>query len=148
MCAVTAERWSRTSRRHWSRSTASAAAPTHRRGNAGSRISAPGTATCSTSGRAGDRLTLRQSLVTRYPLGDGVKRLLVDGVDRHLRAAVERGIVKRADLEDYRGQARPPRNQVGATFGAELARHRAFNVAAAKLPGRSLGEAEAANRHQ
>jgi len=77
-----------------------------------------------------------------------VKRLFVDGVDRHLWRTVECWIVKRADLEVHRAQAGTPRDQVGAAFGAEFARDRAFNIAAGELPWRPLGEAEAVEGHQ
>src|SRR6266550_5014325 len=51
MSAATAARWSRTSRPPWLRSIANAKAPMPMRGCAGSTISAPRIATCSTSGR-------------------------------------------------------------------------------------------------
>src|SRR4051812_25208955 len=55
------------------------------------------------------RLSLRQSLEGRHAFRDMVESLLVDGEDRHLRAAIETGIVERADFQDHRGQTRPPR---------------------------------------
>src|SRR6188768_4361953 len=45
-------------------------------------------------------LALRQSLEARHALGNMVEGLLVDGVDRHLRAAEQPGIVERADFQN------------------------------------------------
>ena len=94
------------------------------------------------------RLPFRQSLERRQTLRDLMESLLVDGVDRHLRTAEESGIVERADLYDRRGQARPPRQQVRAAVGTEFPRYGAFEIAAGKLLGRSLGVAEAVDWHQ
>src|SRR3954451_16304874 len=91
---------------------------------------------------------LRQPLEIRHAFRDVMERLSVDGEDRHLRAAVKRGIVQRADLQDRGGQARPPCGDMGAAFGAEFPRHRAFKVAAGKLLRRALGVAEAVAWHQ
>src|SRR3979411_367773 len=77
-----------------------------------------------------------------------MKSLLVDGEYRHLRGAEVPGIVERADLQDHRGQSRPPGDQMGAAFGAEFPRHRILKVAARKLFGRSLGIAKAVGWHQ
>src|SRR3984893_15500209 len=77
-----------------------------------------------------------------------MKGLLVDGVDRHLRAAKHSGIVERADFQNHRGQTRPPRGEMRAALGAEFPRYRAFKIAARELPGRRLGVTEAADRHQ
>src|SRR6185312_15501904 len=67
---------------------------------------------------------------------------------RHLRAAEQAGVVERADLEHHGGQARPPCDQMGTAFGAEFARHCAFEIAAGKFLRRALGVAEAVDRHQ
>ena len=75
-----------------------------------------------------------------------MERLLVDRVDRHLRAAEQRGIVERADLHDD-GRELRTRRQMGAAFGAELARDRLFEVGARELLGSALGVAEARQRH-
>src|ERR1700676_3628112 len=92
-------------------------------------------------------LPLRQSLKIRQAFRDLMKSLLVDGEDRHLRAAIETGIVECADFQDYRGQARPPRGEMRAAFGAEFPRHRAFQIGALELPGRSLGIGKTIGRH-
>ena len=67
------------------------------------------------------------------PSGIMMESLLVDGVDRHLRAAEQAGIVERADFQDHGRQAGPPCDQMGAAFGAEFPRHRAFKIAAREL---------------
>ena len=84
-------------------------------------------------------LPFRQPLETRHAFRNGVKRLLVDGVDRHLRGAEQRGIVEGADFQHHCRQPRPPRQQVRAALGAEFARHRVFQIAAFERPWRSLG---------
>src|SRR6202142_4509523 len=175
MSVAMAAGWSRTSRRRWLRSIANARRRTPRQACAGSRISAPATATCSTPGPGGsvaatarrpglprgdkmfdDALVLAarrglhrwQPLEGRHARGDLVKGLLVDGVDRHLRAAEKGGIVERADFQDQSRQALRARDEMGAAFGAEFPRHGAFKVAALELLRHSLGVAEAGERHQ
>src|SRR5258707_14803353 len=91
-------------------------------------------------------LASRQSLEGRHALGDMMESLLVDGEDRHLRAAIQAGVVERADFQDHRGQPRPARKHMRAAFGAKFPRHGALEIAARKLPRRSLGIAEAAGR--
>ncbi len=75
----------------------------------------------------------------RQSVGDLMKRLLVDSEDRHLRAAVELGIVERSHFHDDDRTARRPGRHVRAAVGAELARHRILEVAARELLGRALG---------
>src|SRR5258706_6315693 len=107
----------------------------------------PGSGSLRSLGRGDERfLASRQSLEGRHALGDMMESLLVDGEDRHLRAAIEAGIVERADLQNHRGQTRPARKHMGAAFSAKFPRHGALEIAARKLPGRSLGLAEAAGR--
>src|SRR5580692_3553853 len=150
MSAATAAGWSRMSRRHWLRSIASTAALMLRPASAGSMISVPEIATCSTSGPAGKSLLAlwRQFLEARHSLGDGMERLLVAGVDRGLRQTIERGVVKCAGFQDHRGQSRPERRQMSAAFAAEFTGDRAFKVAAAKLLRRACAVAETLDRHQ
>ena len=93
-------------------------------------------------------LPRRQSLKRGQAVGDVMESLLVDGVDRHLRLAEKSWIVERADFQDHGRQSRPPRDEVRAAFAAEFPRHGAFKIAAGKLPGRSLGVAKAAGRHE
>src|ERR1700731_4882910 len=77
-----------------------------------------------------------------------MESLLVDGVDRHLRAAKKAWIVKRADFQDHGGEPRAARDQMRAAFGAKFPRHSAFEIAARKLPGRPRGVMEAIGRHE
>src|SRR5258707_6355250 len=63
-----------------------------------------------------------QPLEARQALGDLVESLFVDGVDRHLRAAEQAGIVERADLQDHGRQNRRPRPPIRAAFGAKVTR--------------------------
>src|SRR5208282_394148 len=77
-----------------------------------------------------------------------MESLLVDGVNRHLRVAKKTWIVERADFQNHGAQARPPRRQVRAAFGAEFPRDGAFKIAACKLPWRPLGVMEAVGRHE
>src|SRR5260221_1351352 len=63
-------------------------------------------------------LASRQSLEGRHALGDMMESLFVDGEDRHLRAAIQAGIVQRADLQNHRGQSRPARKHMGAAVCA------------------------------
>src|SRR5580693_2157423 len=97
-----------------------------------------------------DSLSLRQPLKTWHAFGDVMERLLVDGVDRDLRAAEQRGIVERADLDDHHAGHPRSGDHVGAAFGAEFARYRLFQIAAAELFRRSLGifEAIAGQQHE
>src|ERR1700675_3590987 len=67
-------------------------------------------------------LMWRQSLEGRQALRDLMEGLLVDGIDRHLRAAEKIGIVERADFENQSGQALRPRDEMGAAFAAEFPR--------------------------
>src|SRR5271156_5324945 len=90
------------------------------------------------AGRA-PALSRRQSLERRQAVGDLMKSLLIDRVDRHLRAAEQAWIVERAHFQDRGRQARPPREETRAAFGAEFPRHGAFEIAAGKLLGRPLG---------
>src|ERR1700688_833160 len=78
-------------------------------------------------------LSFRQPLEARQAVGDLMERLLVDGVDRHLRAAKKARIVERADFQDHRRQTRPARDQMRAAFAAKFPRHGAFKVAAREL---------------
>src|SRR6266478_4791989 len=89
-----------------------------------------------------------QPLEARQALRDLVESLFVDGVDRHLRAAEQAGIVERADLQDHGRHNRRPRHQMRAAFGAKVPGHGAFKIAARKLFGRPRGIAEAIGRHQ
>src|SRR5882724_807021 len=89
-----------------------------------------------------------QPLEARQAPRDLVESLFVDGVDRHLRAAEQAGIVERADLQDHGRHNRRPRHQMRAAFGAKVPRHGAFKIAAPKLFGRPRGIAEAVGRHQ
>src|SRR6185312_15199259 len=103
----------------------------------------------STSGRAGNPLSLRRQLLeARHALRDRVELLLVAGIDRYLWSAVKLGVIERADFEHHRRQPRTKRQQMGAAFGAEFACDCAFKVAALELLGRALGVAEATDRHQ
>ena len=54
--------------------------------------------------------------------------LFVDGIDRHLRRAEQRRIIKRADLQNNEGQTRPPRHEMSPAFAAKFARHRVFEI--------------------
>ena len=47
-----------------------------------------------------------QPLKTRHAVGDVVVGLFIHGVDRHLRAAEQAGIVERADLDHDGWQSR------------------------------------------
>ena len=76
-----------------------------------------------------------------------MERQLADGEDRHLRAAVQSGIVECADFQDHRGQTRPSRGQVRTEFGIEFPRHGAFKIAALAL-GRIAYRAAAASAFQ
>src|SRR5581483_6182606 len=89
----------------------------------------------------------RQPLEARQAVRDMMESLFVDREDRHLRRAVEARIVERADFQDDGVQARPTGDQMGAAFGAEFPRHRAVEVAARELLGRSLAITESAGRH-
>src|SRR5690348_6515716 len=75
-----------------------------------------------------------------------VERLLVDGVDRGLRRE-HGGVIKGSDLEHHRGQARHPRDQVRAAFGAKLPRDGPFEVRAGELFWRALGVFETIEWH-
>src|SRR4029077_20190841 len=98
--------------------------------------------------QGGVALSLRQPLEGRQAVGNLMERLLVDRVDRHLRAAEQAGIIWLADLQDHGVQARPPRQDVRAAFGAKFPRHRVVEIAALELLGRAFGVAEAVGRHQ
>jgi hypothetical protein len=74
-------------------------------------------------------LPFRQPLKTRHALGDLMEGLLVDGVDRHLRATEQTGIVERADFQDDGGRNAWPGDYMGAAFGAEFTRDRLFKIA-------------------
>src|SRR5580693_4501048 len=93
-------------------------------------------------------LPLRQSLETRQAFRNLMKRLLVDGENRHLRGAEQGGIVERADFQVYRRQTRPSRHHMGAALGAEFPRHRVLEIAARELLRLSLGIAKTIGRHQ
>src|SRR6516164_8305627 len=77
-----------------------------------------------------------------------MKHLPVAGVDRHLWAAEQRGIIERADLDDHGGQSGPPREQMRSAFGAEFARDGTLEVAARELLRPAPGVSESIERHQ
>lgn len=77
-----------------------------------------------------------------------MKGLLVDGVDRHLRRPENTWIIERADLQDHSRQTRPTGQDMRASFGTELPRHGAIEIAARKLFRRPFGVTEAFGRHQ
>src|SRR5579862_8207194 len=77
-----------------------------------------------------------------------MERLLVDGVDRHLRAAKKARIVQRTDFQDHGGQTGPAREEVRAAFAAKFPRHGALEIAAGKLLGRPRRVTEAVGRHE
>ena len=76
-----------------------------------------------------------------------VEGLLVDGIDRDLRAAEHAGIVEGADL-DHDDRYPRPVDEVRPAFGAKFACHRFLQIAAGKLLGRALGVFEAVGRHR
>src|SRR3954452_15729616 len=123
MSAATAARWSLTSRPRCLRSTVNVPAAARMQRSDGSTNSAPVTATCSMSGRAGRReyhrgrlgetgkteasareaetLPFRQPFKRRNSLGDLMEWLLVDGVDRRLRGTEQLGLVQGSDFQNH-----------------------------------------------
>src|SRR5579863_371927 len=87
-------------------------------------------------------LLRRKSLECRQALGDMMKWLLVDRVDRHPRAAKSAGIVERANFQDHRGQAGSPRGQMRAAFGAEFSGHGLLDIVARERFGSALSIAK------
>src|SRR5579872_3390279 len=89
-------------------------------------------------------LSLRQPLERRHTLGQLMEGLLVTGVDRQRRRAIQLWIIERPDLDDDGRKTLWTRRHVGAAVGAELPRHRARQIAALELLGLVLGVVEAA----
>jgi hypothetical protein len=74
------------------------------------------------------------ALERRHALRHVVERLLVDGEDHHLRSLEDARVVEGTDLDDQgAGHCRGLRQDVGPALGAELARDRVGQVAAAEL---------------
>src|ERR1700757_737125 len=74
-----------------------------------------------------------------------MERLLVAGIDRHLRRELRR-VVERADLDNHYRHPWPG-HHVRAALRTKLARYRLFEVAAGKLLRYALGVFEAIRRH-
>src|SRR5216683_1878178 len=91
----------------------------------------------------GHASSFRQTLEARHAIGDLMEILLVDGVDRHLRATKQAGVVERTDFQNDGRHGRWPRDQMRAAFCTEFPRHGFLEIAACKSLGRSLGIAEA-----
>jgi hypothetical protein len=89
----------------------------------------------------------RQLLERRNAFGNAMPRLLVASIDRHVRRSVGLWIVQRARLQDHRRKAWGPRDDMGSTVRAELARHGTLDVLARELLWRSLRVPETGNRH-
>src|SRR5262249_42440083 len=68
-------------------------------------------------------LAPRQAFKGGHAVRNEMERLTFRREDRHLRAAKDRRIVQRSDLQNHRWQAGPPRDHVGTAHRAEFPRY-------------------------
>jgi hypothetical protein len=90
----------------------------------------------------------RQALERWGTVWNEMKTLALNREYRHLRAAINRRIVQRPDLQDHRGQSRPPRGHVRTAFATEFACNRVSLVGSDKRLRRTFRVAESVGRHQ
>ena len=82
------------------------------------------------------------------PLWNLMEALLVHGIDREIWTAEQAWIIECANLDDEGRESRRTGYDMGAAVGAEFASDRPFEIAAAKLFGRSLSVGESCYRHR